>query len=331
MAHNPLEFLYEQFTAYVEDRRREPRDDVLTGLATATFPDGSTPEVIDVVRIAANLFAAGQETTIRLLGTIAPAHRRGPELQQRLRDERALIPNFVEECLRYESPVKGDFRLSRVPTTVGGVDLPAGTTVMVLNGAANRDPRKFEYPEEFDVDRAERRASTWPSGTASTSAPAPPWPGPRAGSRSSGCSTGWPTSGSPRPSTARPVTAATSTPRPSSSAACRSSTWSSRPSPDPSNWRPIRSLWRKDQAPERSVGGEPKARRPTSTAALSTRASVAKLVPAQEPNLAWFPTGPSRPGSRFSMKAVAPSLASSLPKTFSCHSALQLPAPSPRR
>src|SRR6185436_3275151 len=58
LAHNPLEFLYEQFTAYVEDRRRDPRDDVLTGLATATFPDGSIPEPIDVARIAADLFAA---------------------------------------------------------------------------------------------------------------------------------------------------------------------------------------------------------------------------------------------------------------------------------
>ena len=57
----------QRFTEYIEDRRREPRDDVLTGLATATFPDGSTPEVIEVVRVAANLFAAGQETTVRLL------------------------------------------------------------------------------------------------------------------------------------------------------------------------------------------------------------------------------------------------------------------------
>ena len=57
MAHSPLEFLYERFATYIEDRRREPRDDVLTGLATATFPDGSTPEVVDVVRVAANLFS----------------------------------------------------------------------------------------------------------------------------------------------------------------------------------------------------------------------------------------------------------------------------------
>ena len=86
MAHNPLEFLYEQFTAYIEDRRREPRDDVLTGMATATFPDGSIPEAIDVARIAANLFAAGQETTVRLFGTALQRIGDDHELQQLLRE-----------------------------------------------------------------------------------------------------------------------------------------------------------------------------------------------------------------------------------------------------
>jgi len=157
MQHKPLEFLYEKFTAYVEDRRANPRDDVLTGLATATFPDGSIPEVIDVVRVAANLFAAGQETTVRLLGAALQFIGERSELQQLLRDEPDRIPNFVEECLRIESPVKGDFRLSRVPVTVGGVDLPAGTTVMVLNGAANRDPRRFDAPHELRVDRPNAR------------------------------------------------------------------------------------------------------------------------------------------------------------------------------
>jgi cytochrome P450 family 150 subfamily A5 len=157
LAHSPLEFLAEQFTTYIEDRRQSPRDDVLTGLATATFPDGSTPEVIDVVRIAANLFAAGQETTVRLLAAALLLLGERPDLQDTLRAQRDLIPNFVEEALRYESPVKGHFRLSRVPTTVGGVNMPAGTTVMLLLGAANRDPRRFEEPGEFRVDRINAR------------------------------------------------------------------------------------------------------------------------------------------------------------------------------
>ncbi len=157
LAHSPLEFLYEHFTAYVEDRRDAPRDDVLTGMANATFPDGSTPDAIDVARIAANLFAAGQETTVRLFGSALPRIGDDPRLQQRLRDHREQIPNFVEECLRVESPVKGDFRLARVTTELGGVEIPAGTTVMVVNGAANRDPLRFECPGEFRVERANAR------------------------------------------------------------------------------------------------------------------------------------------------------------------------------
>jgi cytochrome P450 len=101
MAHKPLEFLYDQFTMYLEERRREPRDDILGGMAAATFPDGSTPDVGDVAKIASNLFAAGQETTIRLLGTAFLRIGEDPELQQRLRDAPDLIANFVEECLRH--------------------------------------------------------------------------------------------------------------------------------------------------------------------------------------------------------------------------------------
>jgi len=157
IALSPLEYLYQQFTSYVEDRRRSPRADVLTGLATATFPDGSVPEVLDVVRVASNLFAAGQETTVRLLSSALMLIAEDPGLQQLLRDERHRIPNFVEETLRMESPVKGDFRLSRVPATIGDVQIPAGTTVMLLNAAANRDPRRFEDPAAFDIDRENAR------------------------------------------------------------------------------------------------------------------------------------------------------------------------------
>ena len=89
-------------------------------MANATFPDGSIPEAIDVARIAANLFAAGQETTVRLFGTAMQRIGDDPVLQQRLREHRELVPNFVEECLRIESPVKGDFRLARVTSESAG-------------------------------------------------------------------------------------------------------------------------------------------------------------------------------------------------------------------
>jgi len=157
LEHSPLEFLYDTFAAYAEDRRLEPRDDVLTGLATAVFPDGSLPDVGDVARVATNVFAAGQETTVRLLGTALKVLAEHPDIQKAVREDRSLLPNFIEKALRIESPVKGDFRLSRVPATVGAVNLAAGSTVMVLNGAANRDPRRFEDPDTFDPARKNAR------------------------------------------------------------------------------------------------------------------------------------------------------------------------------
>ena len=157
MAHTPLEFLYEKFSAYISDRRQSPRADIMTKMAQATFPDESTPEVLDVVRVAANLFSAGQETTVRLLAATLYFLAERPELQDALRADPAAIPNFVDEVLRIESPIKGDFRVARVPTTVGGVEIEPGTTVMLLNGAINRDPRKFEDPAVLDPKRANAR------------------------------------------------------------------------------------------------------------------------------------------------------------------------------
>lgn len=112
---------------------------------------------MDVVRVAANLFAAGQETTVRLLGAAVKLLAEDLQLQKALRADHDLIPNFIEEVLRIESPIKGDFRIARTPTTVGGQPIPAGATVMLLNGAANRDPRRFNRPEHFDPARANAR------------------------------------------------------------------------------------------------------------------------------------------------------------------------------
>jgi cytochrome P450 len=157
LAHSPLEFLYGQFEDYVQDRRANPRDDILTGLATALFPDGTTPSAGDVARVATNVFSAGQETTVRLLGTALKVLGDRPDIQKQVREDRSLVPNFIEEALRFESPVKGDFRLSRTAVTVGDHDLKAGTTVMVVNAGANRDPRRFEDPDEFDTTRKNAR------------------------------------------------------------------------------------------------------------------------------------------------------------------------------
>ena len=157
VSHNPLQWLDDRFYAYIEDRRRQPREDVLTQLAQAKYDDDSTPEIIDVVRVATFLFAAGQETTVKLLSAGLRVIAERPDIQELLRSDRGRIPNFLEEALRTESPVKAHFRMARTTTTVGDTTVPAGTTVMLLPGASNRDPRKFEDPAEFRVDRANVR------------------------------------------------------------------------------------------------------------------------------------------------------------------------------
>jgi cytochrome P450 len=155
---NPLSWLDDWFSRYIEDRRARPRKDVLTDLALATYPDGAMPDLRAIVRTATFLFAAGQETTARLLAVALKYLAEHPELQDLLRQDKEAIPNFVEEALRIESPVKTDFRLTRRKTRIGEVDVAAGTPVMLLNGAANRDPHRFECPAEFRVDRPNSRA-----------------------------------------------------------------------------------------------------------------------------------------------------------------------------
>ena len=153
----PFAFLDDVFVEYVEDRRRSPRDDVMTKLALATFPDGSMPEVIDVVRIAAFLFAAGQGTTAHMMASLLQRLATRPELQARVRDDRSLVMPFVEETLRLESPTKVTFRLARRSTELSGVPVPAGTTLMIMPGAINRDGRHFDQADELDVERANAR------------------------------------------------------------------------------------------------------------------------------------------------------------------------------
>lgn len=153
IGQNPLQFFEERFTGYIESRRRDPRDDTLTALAQAKYPDGSTPEMMDIVRLATFLFAAGQETTGKLLTFALQTLGERPELQQRLRDEPSMIPNFLEECLRMEAPIKSHFRLTSKTRMIGDVPTKAGTMVMLPIGAFNRDPGHFENPDEFDMDR----------------------------------------------------------------------------------------------------------------------------------------------------------------------------------
>ncbi len=154
---NPLTRITGHFYEYIEDRRKNPRKDVMTDLALTKYPDGSLASVDDIVNLSAFLFAAGQETTVRVMAAMLMFLCEDPALQARLRAERSLIPNFIEETLRMEGTVKTGFRLNKVQTEIGGVELDPGTPLMLVISAMNRDPAKFESPHEFRPDRSNAR------------------------------------------------------------------------------------------------------------------------------------------------------------------------------
>jgi len=149
----PLELMGAYFYHYVTDRRASPRADVLTELATAAYPDGSIPDVLEIVRLATFLFGAGQDTSAKLLGNSMRFIVEMPELQQTLRADPSLIPQLIEEVLRLEGSTKATFRLARRNTRIGDMAIPAGTRVMVALAAANRDPQRWTGPHELQLGR----------------------------------------------------------------------------------------------------------------------------------------------------------------------------------
>jgi cytochrome P450 len=128
-------------------------DDILTEIALARYPDGSKPGIVDITALSAFMFGAGQDTTNRLLANGFRVIATRPDIQQALRDEPARIPDFIEELLRYDGSVKSGGRMCQKSTTVGGVEIKAGTTILLSHMAANRDPRRFADPDRFDMDR----------------------------------------------------------------------------------------------------------------------------------------------------------------------------------
>jgi cytochrome P450 len=148
-----LEYLAGFFVRYIQERRANPRNDILTELATATYPDGSMPDVMEVVRLATFLFAAGQDTSAKLLGNCMRFITENPELQKALRENRELIAPFIEEVLRLEGSTKATFRLARKNTKIGDKEIPAGKKVVVALAATNRDPRRWKDPKQFKLDR----------------------------------------------------------------------------------------------------------------------------------------------------------------------------------
>jgi cytochrome P450 len=156
-AADPLEWLDKRFTPYLEERREKPRGDILSDLANSRFPDGSVPPLDELARIATFTFVAGQDTSVKMMTWALKFLCEFPHLQDRLRVEPNKIADFVEETLRMEAPTKQAPRTATVTTTIGGVKIPAGTMSLVAFCAANRDPRVFENPDQFDIDRPNLR------------------------------------------------------------------------------------------------------------------------------------------------------------------------------
>ena len=154
---NPLEALAGRFYGYLAERRVNPQDDVMTILAQATHADGSLPDIGEVVSLAALLFGAGQDTTVRLIAAMLKVLGNDQPLQAQIRADPGLIPLFIEEVLRLDGPTKSHFRLAKQRAMVGDMEVEPGTTIMLIPSAMNRDPRKFDDPNTYRLDRANVR------------------------------------------------------------------------------------------------------------------------------------------------------------------------------
>ncbi len=153
MEMHPLYVMGLSFAGYVADRRANPRDDVLTELALATYPDGTQPDLAEIVRLSTFLFGAGQDTSAKLLGNAMRFIIEEPGLQDKLRADPSLLPGFIEEVLRLEGSSKITSRIARKDTTIAGEPMPAGTRVLIGLSAANRDPRRWDDPQALVINR----------------------------------------------------------------------------------------------------------------------------------------------------------------------------------
>lgn len=144
----------QQFMAAEFDKRREnPTDDLISALVHAHGDDEEPFTMEELQDLMHQLITGGFETTTAALSTGMWLLLRYPEQQQMLRDDPSLIPNFIEESLRFDSPVAGLWRTAACPASIRGVDLEEGQPVMARYAAANRDAEQFPDPDRFDIHR----------------------------------------------------------------------------------------------------------------------------------------------------------------------------------
>jgi cytochrome P450 len=144
-------------TQVVEERRVLPGDDLVSRLLAGSTE--AEPDALSIDEVVANsllFLAAGSETTTNLIANAVSALAAHPDQARRLFAEPEMVPAMIEEVLRWDSPVQGLLRGTTEPTTLAGVDVPAGALVFVSFAAANRDPNQFDEPERFDITRDPR-------------------------------------------------------------------------------------------------------------------------------------------------------------------------------
>jgi cytochrome P450 len=151
------------FRDLAEERRRRPGEDLLSGLVEAEEAGDRLTEA-ELLATCVLLYVAGHETTVNLIGNGLLALLRHPDERRRLHDDRSLLAPAVEELLRHDGPVQRTGRMALVDTEIRGVPMPAGTLVLGLLGAANRDPAQFADPDRLDLGRAEPRHLGFGSG-----------------------------------------------------------------------------------------------------------------------------------------------------------------------
>ena len=148
--------LADYFRALVPERRARPQPDLLSGLLAAEEQGDKLTEP-EVIAMCLLLFIAGHETTVNLIGNGLLALLRHPEQLARVQADPALVPNAVEELLRYDSPVQRTARITTEEVDLAGHHIAKGAMVVVALGAANRDPAQFADPDRLDVTRRDVR------------------------------------------------------------------------------------------------------------------------------------------------------------------------------
>ena len=143
------------FRTIVAERRKAPRDDILSALVEAE-EDGQRLTEREMLNLLRLLLIAGNETTANLIGNGVLALLRNPGELERLREDPGLIPSAVEELLRYDSPAQATFRRALADCEVNGFPIRRRDNIVLLLGAANRDPDAFEAPDRLDVARSGR-------------------------------------------------------------------------------------------------------------------------------------------------------------------------------